>query len=76
MGRCKVKYVIDRIENDIAVLEGLETRKIINVSLSKLPKNVLESDVLNFENGKYVLDEKTKLERLEIIRRKMDKLRK
>ncbi|GEM_PF-77324 len=76
MGRCKVKYVIDRIENDIAILEGLETRKIINVSLSKLPKNVLESDVLNFENGKYVLDEKTKLERLEIIRRKMDKLRK
>ena len=71
-----MKYVIDRIENDIAVLEGLETRKIINVSLSKLPKNVLESDVLNFENGKYVLDEKTKLERLEIIRRKMDKLRK
>ena len=76
MGRCKVKYVIDRIENDIAILEGLETRKIINVSLSKLPKNVLESDVLNFENGKYVLYEKTKLERLEIIRRKMDKLRK
>ncbi|MEE0699994.1 MAG: DUF3006 domain-containing protein [Bacilli bacterium] len=71
-----MKYVIDRIENDIAILEGLETRKIINVSLSKLPKNVLESDVLNFENGKYVLDEKTKLERLEIIRRKMDKLRK
>lgn len=71
-----MKYVVDRIENQIAVLESLETKKILNVNKSVLPKKVSEKDVLILENGKYVLDDNAKKERLEIIRRKMEMLRK
>lgn len=71
-----MKYVVDRIENQIAVLESLETKKILNIDKSALPKKVSEKDVLILENGKYVLDDKAKKERLEIIRRKMEMLRK
>ena len=39
------KYIVDRIEGDIAVLEDLSTKKIKNVSIEKLPK-VKEGDAL------------------------------
>lgn len=72
--RKKMKYAVDRIEGDYAVLEDLETREIINIELTKLP-NVRETDVLVFENGEYKIDENAKEERIKTIRDKMNSLR-
>lgn len=69
-----MKYAVDRIEGDYAVLEDLETREIINIELTKLP-NVRETDVLVFENGEYKIDENAKEERIKTIRDKMNSLR-
>ena len=69
-----MKYAVDRIEGDYAVLEDLETGEIINIELTKLP-NVRETDVLVFENGEYKIDESAKEERIKTIRDKMNSLR-
>ena len=69
-----MKYAVDRIEGDYAVLEDLETGEIINIELTKLP-NVRETDVLVFENGEYKIDENAKEERIKTIRDKMNSLR-
>lgn len=69
-----MKYAVDRIEGDYAVLEDLETGEIFNIELTKLP-NVRETDVLVFENGEYKIDENAKEERIKTIRDKMNSLR-
>jgi len=35
-----MKYAIDRIENNIAICQNLETRKEIEISLNCLPTNI------------------------------------
>ena len=37
-------YIVDRIEDNIAVLENKETKEIIDVSLSLLPANLKEGN--------------------------------
>lgn len=58
-----MKYSIDRIENDVAVLESLESREIINVNITLLPQNVKEGSIIVYENNKYTKDEETELKR-------------
>ena len=70
-----MKFVVDRIENDIAVLENMKNKEIINVSLKLLPKNLKEGDVLKFNNNKYFLDNNEKQVRLDRIREKMKMLK-
>lgn len=70
-----MKFVVDRIENDIAVLENIKNKEIINVSLKLLPKNLKEGDVLKFNNNKYFLDNNEKQARLNRIREKMKMLK-
>lgn len=48
--------VIDRIENNIAVCENRETREIIEIDVSKLPKEIKDGTVLKYEKGKYSID--------------------
>ena len=68
------KYIVDRIEGDIVVLEDLSTKKIKNVSIEKLPK-VKEGDALKYENKEYTLDNETKSKREEDIKAKFERLK-
>lgn len=51
-----MKYCIDRIEDNIAVLENLETQEMIDVSLDELPEGIKDGTVLKYVNDKYELD--------------------
>jgi len=55
--------ILDRIENDIAVIETDD--KIIEVKLSELAENAKEGDVLTESDGKYIVDSEAKGERRE-----------
>ena len=44
-------YIIDRIENNIAIIEDTITKKIIEVNIKYLPDNIKEGNILTF-NGK------------------------
>lgn len=52
----KPRYSIDRIEENIAVCEEIETHKIININKKDLPSNCKEGDIIILSNGKYLID--------------------
>lgn len=71
-----MKYIVDRIENDIAVLESFSDKKIINVPLENIKINISEGDVLIFDGKNYTLNSGEKEDRLKIIMEKMKRLKK
>ena len=71
-----MKYAIDRIENNIAILENIETKEIIEVELSILPENIKESNVLLFENNEYKLDIEGEAIRRQNILNRFNRLKK
>lgn len=70
-----MKYAVDKIENDIAVLENIETGKKLEINTINLPKNIKEKDILKYEDGKYFLDSNEKNKRINRIKEKMEKLK-
>lgn len=70
-----IKFAVDRIEEDIVVLENIENNKIINVKKECLPKEIKELDVVIYDGKNYVLDYTERLNRIKRIKEKMEKLR-
>ena len=71
-----MKYSIDRIEENIAVLENIETKEIIEVAISLLPDNIKETNIVIYENNEYELDENTEETRKKDLLSRFDKLKK
>lgn len=71
-----MKYSVDRIEENIAVLEELDTGNIIEVPASKLPHFIEDGTVVRYENDEYVIDKSEEEIRRERIREKLDRLKK
>ena len=69
-----MKFVVDRIEGDLAILENLDSREKIEVSLLILPV-VKEGTVLVFEDELYRIDDKAREERVNLIREKLNRLK-
>ena len=68
-------YIVDRIEDNIAVLENKETKEIIDVSLSLLPANLKEGNVLEYKYKKYILNIEEEEKRKKAILEKFNKLK-
>ena len=71
-----MKYCIDRIENDIAVLENLETKEIIEININLLPNNIKENSIVIYDNYEYIIDKVTEKERKKNLLSKFNKLKK
>lgn len=71
-----MKYAIDRIENNIAILENIETKEKINISISLLPSNIKEGNILLYKDNIYILDETEEETRRTRIMDKFNKLKK
>lgn len=50
------EFTIDRLEEDIVVLENRKTQEIINLKKEELPKGVKTGDILKKINGKFLID--------------------
>ena len=70
-----MKYTVDRIENDIVVLETFDTLEMVNVKKDLLPSNIHEGSILYYENNKYILDEQEEIERRKKIEEKFNQLK-
>lgn len=70
-----MKFAVDKIEDNIVVLENIVTGEIINEKIDNLPADVKEKDILSLENKQYILDVETKEERMKRIMEKMKMLR-
>lgn len=71
-----MKYVVDRIEDEIVILESLETQLKKEVLLSELPEEIKEGNILIYENELYTIDLEEEQKRRQTIKNKFDMLRK
>lgn len=71
-----MKYAIDRIENNIAIIENLETKEIIEVDISLLPEGSKESSIITIIDNEYKLDIEDEQVRKESLLNRFNKLRK
>lgn len=71
-----MKYAIDRIENNIAILEDIDTKEKVEVSTLLLPSNIQEGTILLYKDNKYILDLKEETARRSSIQDKFNKLKK
>ncbi len=70
-----MKYAIDKIENNVALLENIKDGSKKEVDIKMLPLNVKETDILSYNGKVYLVDNNEKEKRIKIIREKMEKLR-
>ncbi len=69
-----MKFAVDKIENNIVVLENLNDSSIIEVPLILIP-TVKEKDIIVYENNTFKFDIEEKEKRKLSIQEKMAKLR-
>ena len=65
-------FVVDRIEENIAVCENRKNRKMMNIELSKLPEGTKEGTVLRYRMGRYTIDLQLQNEIEQQIQEKMN----
>lgn len=71
-----MKYSVDRIENNIAILENIETKEIKEIEKKHLPKEVREGTILIYINQQYKIDKEEEENRKEFLKSKFNRLRK
>lgn len=71
-----MRYVVDRIENNIIILENLKDKSILEIPKDIINFLVKDGDVLYYENNKFTLDLETKKKRIELIKEKFNKVKK
>lgn len=71
-----MKWAIDRIENNLAILENIKTKEKKEVELNYLPPNIEEKNIVNISNNIYLLDKEEEILREKLIKDKFDKLKK
>ena len=69
-----MKYAVDRIEDNIVILENIKTKEIIKEDISNLPKGIKEGTIL-IKRKTYKVDYKTTSKREIKIRNKFNKLK-
>lgn len=70
-----MKFTVDRIENNIAVLENRDTLEMINVNTSLLPSDIYEGCILLYDNNKYIKLVDEEVERRKKIEERFKRLR-
>lgn len=70
-----MKYALDRIEENIAILENIETGELIKISIQHLPPNIHEGTILKEKNNTYTIDIQEEEKRRRKIQEKFKKLR-
>lgn len=69
-----MKYVIDEIIADIAILENLTTKEKKEINIFFLPNNVKEGNIL-IEEENFRLDKNSEANRRKLIQDKLNKLK-
>ena len=67
-------YTVDRVEDDIVVLENRTTKEMFDLEKDNLPEGIKTGDILKKINGKYFVDELETKDVAERIQKKMDDL--
>ena len=71
-----MKYIVDRIENEIVICENQETKQIEKFNLEQFPEGIKDGDVVILKDGKFEKDDEETVDRKEYINELMKKLMK
>ena len=71
-----MKYIIDRIENDIVICENQESKAMENFTKNLFPSEIKDGDVVIKENDKFIIDKAETKEKKKAIEELMKKLMK
>ena len=71
-----MKYAVDSIVDDIAVLEELETKEKKEVSLEMLPEEIQEGNILIYQDNEYYINREYEATRRETLEEKLERLTK
>ena len=69
------KYSVDRIEEDIIVLENIENKEIIEINKCELDFEVVDGNILKLVDGKFELDQEVEVSRKESLRDRLNRLK-
>lgn len=69
-------FSVDRIENDVVILQDIKSGEIRQVSVNEFDFKIKEKDVLMYEDNKYIINNDAKKERIRLLREKMNSLKK
>lgn len=69
-------YIVDRIEDGIAIMEDIKNKSMIEIDISLLPEEVKESSVLEYCNGKYLINNDYENDRRRRLQDKFNRLKK
>lgn len=71
-----MKYAVDKVEDDIVLLENILNGEKIMVKKEDFSFPVKETDIVIKKDGAYLKDDKEKEDRIKMIKAKMEALRK
>lgn len=71
-----MKYAVDSIVDEIAVIEEIETGDKKEVSLEILPEEIQEGNILAYRDGEYYIDRQYEAVRRQSLEEKMEELKK
>lgn len=71
-----MKYAVDKFEDNIVVLENIESGEIEEHEKTELPDGIHEGSILVFETDGFKIDEDIEKERRMSLRERMEKLKK
>ena len=69
-------WSIDRFENNLAILENINTKEKKEVNINLLPKNIKEGSIISYKDNTYLLKINEEEKRRQQILEKFQKLRK
>lgn len=70
-----MKFAVDRIENNIAILENLKTKEKKEISIQLLPSDIKEGMIIIKNNDKYYIDKDEEIKRRKRIITMFNKLK-
>ena len=70
-----MKFAIDRIENNNAILENLKTKEKKEISIQLLPSDIKEGMIIIKNNNKYYIDKDEEIKRRKRIITMFNKLK-
>ena len=69
-----IMFTVEKIEDNIVVLEDRNKNTFFNIEKNNLPNNIKEWDILDLEEGKYIINEYSTKKIKEDIRNKFNSL--
>lgn len=70
-----MKYAVDSIVDEIAVIEDIETGDKKEISLELLPEEVQEGNILIYQDNEYYINKEYEAVRRQSLEEKMEELK-